>query len=303
MESCRNVFWDAVVAEVERRSGLSVRVPSEQPKLSYLTAFALNQLPALYVTTDVEWEAQRQRVELMFGKEITDAVRFALRSVAVDENRPAVVPAVELDIPARALLRLQLRLQHGGLTWRDVPVAVSTLLEVELSRFQGRDRPLVLEVTAETPELHTYMLPARLNCFHALRLLVTRLALHKIQALPSEIGRYIRLEDVVARALNQLPALYATDETSLEQLRRQAKLEIGSHLGFAVDTALKDVRKAFFQQQPPLLFHRLKEERKEAMQHLRYLLQNPQINWRNFNDAIESAVFHAKQGRITWQRL
>ncbi len=303
MESCRNVFWDAVVAEVERRSGLSVRVPSEQAKLSYLTAFALNQLPPLYVTTDVEWQAQRQRVDLMFGKEVTDAVRSALRSVALHTTQPAVVPAVELDIPARALLRLQLRLQHSGLSWRDVPVAVSTLLEVELSRFQGQDRPLVLEVTAETPELHAYMLPARLNCFHALRLLVTRLALHKIQSLPSEIGRYIRLEDVVARALNQLPALYATDEASLEQLRRQAKFEIGSHLGFAVDIALKETRKAFFQQQPPLLFHRLKEERKGAMQQLKHLLQNPQINWRNFNDAVESAVFHAKQGRITWQRV
>ncbi|MGQ9865182.1 MAG: late competence development ComFB family protein [Pseudanabaenaceae cyanobacterium] len=302
MESCRNVFWDVVVAEVERRSGLSVRVPSEQPKLSYLTAFALNQLPALYVTTDVEWAAQRQHVELMFGKEITDAVRFALRSVAIDGSRPAVVPAVELDIPARALLRLQLRLQHSGLTWRDVPVAVATLLEVELSRFQGQDKPLVLEVGGDTPELHTYMLPARLNCFHALRLLVTRLALQKIQALPCEIGRYIRLEDVVARSLNRLPSLYATDETSLEELRRRAKFEIGSQLALAVDVALKETRKAFFQQQPPLLFHRLKEERKEAMQYLRQLLQNPQINWRNFNDAVEAAVFHAKQGRITWQR-
>jgi Late competence development protein ComFB len=300
MESCRNVLFDLVVHEIKLQVIDAGRRMRQQFNFNEITVHVLNQLPCIYVSTEHNWQIQTTNARNQYRSQIEDEVCYALENLWINPFRNDTVHYAEQDLPARSLLRLQASLGNENLTWKLLPKSVEIALEQELTN--GR----CLTVSPNSPKLsqeyESYLLPGKINCFNALRLLIVRLALQKLSYLPQEILSRTRLEDVVAEALNQLPPMYANNAESLMLMRQKARQDLGSKFERAVDLAVQNAKKEFFNQPPLLLFHKIKAERRQAMIALKDFFQDPQVNWRSCNDYFDNAQGEARHGKVVWLR-
>ena len=91
-------------------------------------AYALNQLPALYATSEKGLHHQIQRGRVKHGAEIKQAVVRALAAIRRDPLRLST-PLESPYAPFReVLLRLRALLRNDGLEWDAIPVAVEQAL-------------------------------------------------------------------------------------------------------------------------------------------------------------------------------
>ncbi|NJK34182.1 MAG: late competence development ComFB family protein [Oscillatoriales cyanobacterium SM2_2_1] len=307
MESCRNILLGFTYVEAKSQlAELAKSQPQELP-IQEVIAYVLNRLPAMYAATELAFTRQQQDC-LAMELEIRATVRQGIRAVSERQDRPTEpIPEIELESPARALLKLQTLLEWDNLTWADVPIALETALEETFARFASDTTRLQRPRRSNPPPeqrktWELYRLDAQLPLVHALHRLVVRIGQKRAVSIPPDELYALRLEDIVAIALNRLPPLYATTAEGLKFLRHQAKLTIGSEVSAIMGEAIQEARRAIFVHQPPLIFYRLRQEREQALQAVSTLLFDQEIRWQNVTSVAATFLYRAQRGAVCWRR-
>lgn len=125
----KNVMELLVEEEVVRQfKALSERVAAYVNQVEWV-AYALNQLPPLYATSEKGLKQQIQTGRTKYNKEIQQAVQRALVAIRRDPIRSST-PLQHPGEPAReALFQLRCLLRNDHLEWESVPHAVEVALE------------------------------------------------------------------------------------------------------------------------------------------------------------------------------
>ncbi|MEI6428635.1 MAG: late competence development ComFB family protein [Pseudanabaena sp. ELA607] len=321
MESCRNVVLGFVLGEACKqlqRLGEGVR---EKYYLNEVVAYAMNRLPPMFAATDKD-HANKRTLCLQLQPQITTQVRRALMEVHRHYNRtPDQLEQTELFTPQRALLQTQELLGWQNLVWRDVPRALLESLEDNLKYY--RQGPVALHPSVPCRnlvinrsgakrsflpeklqyEFQSYMLETSLDLSHALERLVIRLAQsHAARLFPPAELQALRLEDLVAEVLNRVPPMYATTNRGIRHWRQYAQLNIGSQLMVFIDEALRKAHEQSKQQQPLVLFNRVRQERQHSLMEISQLLMGQDVRWQNLITAVDASLKQSKGGQTCWQK-
>jgi len=131
--------------------------------------------------------------------------------------------------------------------------------------------------------------------------LVIEEAEKQFQKLPPKVSGYVNRAEVVAYALNRLPALYATSERGWEQQRVRAAKELGAQIVAAVRQAIAAVQRDPLRTVVPLKVED-EWESQIALRDLRELLRREELSWKNLVDAVEHALIKTARGEITWRK-
>ncbi|MDX2254317.1 MAG: late competence development ComFB family protein [Pseudanabaenaceae cyanobacterium bins.39] len=334
MESCRNVMLEFVYEEANAQIqalGSSIR---HKYNIDEVTAFALNRLPPMFVSTNVELLAMRKKCMTM-SQEIHKVVRKALIGVRRDPLRQAdLLEEIELANAPYVLTQVQELLGQKILPWCDVPLILEQLLEKELAKYNSGNLSsqrnkygsfnrsyvntqayLNKNKSPQSPNLLTsafasqikkqeydlYLLESK-HIVHSLERLVIRMAQNRAANFPKSELRFIRLEDVLARTLNRLPPLYATTSRGLGHLRQYAQMNIGSEVAIIVHESLIEVRKHNLEQWHPLLFEKIRYEREQSLKKVSNLLFEPDVRWQNLLEVVSKSLNLARTGQRCWQR-
>lgn len=123
----------------------------------------------------------------------------------------------------------------------------------------------------------------------------------QVRQLPPKIVQYINQAEVVAYALNRLPALYATSERGWEQQQARANRDLAKDIVAAVRQAIAAVQRDPIRSTKPL---KLEGDRdaNEALQELKELLRLHDLSWQNVADAVERELIRTARGEITWRK-
>ncbi len=124
----KNVMELLVEEEVVRQfNTLSARVASYINQVEWV-AYALNQLPPLYATSEKGLDYQLQRGRAKYKQEIQQAVQRALAAIRRDPLRSSM-PLQSPQEPTREVLfQLRFLLRNDQLEWESVPQAVESAL-------------------------------------------------------------------------------------------------------------------------------------------------------------------------------
>ncbi len=122
----------------------------------------------------------------------------------------------------------------------------------------------------------------------------------QFQRLSTKVTNYVNKAEVVAFALNRLPALYATSEKGWQQQRARARKEMDSQIVASVRQAIAAVQRDPLRSVVPL---KLGEEQvsQAVLQQLQELL-GQEVSWRNLVDAVEGALIRTARGEVTWRK-
>lgn len=123
----------------------------------------------------------------------------------------------------------------------------------------------------------------------------------QFQKLPVKVSGYVNKAEVIAYALNRLPALYATSEKGWEQQGARARKELGSQIVTAVRQAIAAVQRDPLRAVVPLKIG-ADQESQVALQELKELLGQEELSWRNVVDAVENALIRTARGEVTWRK-
>jgi hypothetical protein len=131
MEPYKNVMEILVEQEVLRQlNALPARV-SSYIKQTELLAFALNQLPPLYATSEKGLDYQLAKGSAKFAAQITQSVQRAIAAVRRDPLRSHVPLRSSTERHQDVLLKLRQLLQNDQLEWETLPIAVEHALHQE----------------------------------------------------------------------------------------------------------------------------------------------------------------------------
>ena len=327
MESCRNVLIEFVYKEANAQiQGLGSGIRYKY-NIDEVVAYTLNRLPPMFASTDVGLMQKRQECMAMQAN-ITKITRQALIAVRRDPLRQSQPLAdIELSNAPYALLGIQRLLGWQNLEWFDVPKALEEAFESAIAKFHsGNYSPQLSKydflggtqsnaqmylkktqhksiVTSESKqrEYDVYMMESN-HIVHSLERLVIRMVQNRAQNFPPAELKFIRLEDVLALALNRLPTLYSTSEKGLENLRHYAQLNIGSEVAIIVHEAMLEVRNMSYQNVDPLMFSKIRYEREQALIKVRKLLFNRVVKWQDLLVVGSEILDFAKIGKVLWER-
>lgn len=131
---------------------------------------------------------------------------------------------------------------------------------------------------------------------NAMESLVEQEVDRQLKALPPKVASYINRLELIAYALNQLPALYATSEHGLQHQLRRGRATHGAQVAQAVQRAIAAIRRDPLRsyeplraKQPPVL--------QDVLCQLRRVLKNERLSWETLPIAVEEALT-APQGRF-----
>jgi Late competence development protein ComFB len=142
MGAYRNAMEVLVQEEVEKQvRALPARSTAYINRLE-LIAYALNQLPSLYATSEKGFEYQVQRGRSKFGDQIVQAVRRALAAVRRDPLRTyAPLQTPQQSAPLREVLNeLRLLLKNDKVDWDTLPREIERALSTSLPRSHSPSR-------------------------------------------------------------------------------------------------------------------------------------------------------------------
>jgi hypothetical protein len=123
----------------------------------------------------------------------------------------------------------------------------------------------------------------------------------QFQRLSAKVANYVNKAEVIAFALNRLPALYATSEKGLEQQRLRAHKELHTQVIAAVRQAIAAVQRDPLRVVVPLKISG-DQESQLGLQELKELLGQKELSWRNVADAVETALIRTARGEVTWRK-
>jgi Late competence development protein ComFB len=136
---------------------------------------------------------------------------------------------------------------------------------------------------------------------NAIESLVVEEVERQLQRLPSRLSGYLNRTEVIAYALNRLPALYATSERGWQQQRMRGKNEMGNQIVAAVRQAIAAVQRDPLRAAKPLPpIESIEPD--TALQSLKELLRREDVSWRNLADVVEQTLVKTARGEITWRK-
>jgi hypothetical protein len=136
---------------------------------------------------------------------------------------------------------------------------------------------------------------------NVMELLVEEEVIRQSKLLPPRMASYVNRVELVAYALNQLPALYATTEVGLEHQLKRGRERHGSNIVQAVRRALAAVSRDPLRTHPPLQEAQSAPLR-EVLQQMRLVLRNDKVNWDNLPTLVEHALVRAARGsHAAWE--
>ncbi|MBW4662541.1 MAG: late competence development ComFB family protein [Drouetiella hepatica Uher 2000/2452] len=129
MAPYKNVMEFLVEEEVVRQvKALPVRIASYINQTE-LVAYALNQLPPLYATSEKGLEHQLERGKVKFAAQISQAVQRSIAAIRRDPLRTYVPLKENQATPFREVLKqMQNLLQNDQVDWANLPIAVEQAL-------------------------------------------------------------------------------------------------------------------------------------------------------------------------------
>ncbi|BAY27457.1 late competence development protein ComFB [Calothrix sp. NIES-2100] len=137
------------------------------------------------------------------------------------------------------------------------------------------------------------------NSRNVMEVLVVEEVEQQFQALPAKTAKYTNPSEVIAYALNRLPALYATSKRGWQRQWHRGKTDLRSQIVTAVRQGIMAVQRDPLRSESSLTF----EEENAAMaalQKLKVLLQRDDLSWENLNDVVEQTLLDTLRGKITW---
>jgi Late competence development protein ComFB len=126
----KNVMELLVEAEVEQQ--FNSLPPHQKAHLKDLDviAYALNQLPALYATSERGLDYQLQRGRAKFAAQITQAVQRAIAAVRRDPIKNQTTLTAYQFVPSKAVLdQLRSLLEEDSIDWETLPHAVDRAIK------------------------------------------------------------------------------------------------------------------------------------------------------------------------------
>jgi DNA-binding transcriptional regulator YdaS (Cro superfamily) len=134
---------------------------------------------------------------------------------------------------------------------------------------------------------------------NVMELLVEEEVSRQAKSLPARVASYVNQSELVAYALNQLPALYATSEKGLEYQIEKGRVKFAPQIAQSVQRAIAAIRR------DPLRTHIPLETQErapfiEVLDQLRGLLRNDRVDWENLPSVIEQALNRAARGEVSW---
>ncbi|MCA1903328.1 MAG: late competence development ComFB family protein [Cyanobacteria bacterium KgW148] len=314
MECCRNVLLPLVYEEANRQ--LQKGGAKSTISIADVVAYSLNRIPPLFIAREAEWEAHRQLFPQRMGEKIAEVVYQGILQ-ARKPRLESVTPLStgELLTPMLSLLRLRELLKKPQMTWSELPQTLETCL-LGINRSSGTPsikmvvtRKEETEQLASSADYEGYLLPATMKMVHGIEQLVHRLSVSRLETLPPKLAPYarlIRVDEVVAAALNCLPPMYATTYQGLKRLRYHSRMQIGSQIAEVVTRAVitigQEASKNFAV--PPLLFQKIRQERQEGIARVNWMLKRKDITWENSHSVILEAIDRLRlTGELDWQRI
>jgi hypothetical protein len=119
-----------------------------------------------------------------------------------------------------------------------------------------------------------------------------------LQARSPRVMNQINQVELVALAMNHLPALYATSKKGLRHQQQSGKTQHAIQIKEVVHRALATVLNDPLRTAEPLP-PQDSESLQATLNELRSLLSNPSINWDNLPRAIEQALKQAQEGTVS----
>lgn len=113
----------------------------------------------------------------------------------------------------------------------------------------------------------------------------------------SRLAKNLCREEVVAFALNRLPALYATSERGWKQQCIRGRRDLGSQITTTVKQAIAMVQREPTRMDVPLVSEAVETE--QALAGLQQLLGRPDLTWQNVPLYVKRALYEAEQSRVT----
>jgi hypothetical protein len=135
---------------------------------------------------------------------------------------------------------------------------------------------------------------------NAMEILVEEEVARQIKSLPPRASTYVNQVELVAYALNQLPALYATSERGLEYQLQRARAKFKDQIRQAVLRALAAIRRDPIRAYAPLQSPQQSAPLREVLHQLRVVLKNDKIDWETLPKAIEIALQDKQPNGMTW---
>lgn len=134
---------------------------------------------------------------------------------------------------------------------------------------------------------------------NVMEMLVEEEVSQQVKSLPPNLASYMNPAELVAYALNQLPALYATSQRGLEYQVDRGREKYGAQIKQAVKRAMAAIRRDPLRTYPPLPEQQSTPLR-EVLTQIRLLLRNDKVDWESLPIAVEQALRAAAQGTWTW---
>lgn len=139
------------------------------------------------------------------------------------------------------------------------------------------------------------------NSRNVMEVLVVEEVEQQFQALPAKTARYTNPSEVIAYALNRLPALYATSKRGWQRQWHRGKTDLRQQIVTAVRQGIMAVQRDPLRSDSPLTFEE-ENAALAALQKLKVVLQREDLCWDNLSDVVEEALLNTLRGKVTWRK-
>jgi hypothetical protein len=144
---------------------------------------------------------------------------------------------------------------------------------------------LVMKIVRDVPK-HAYI--------NVMELLVSEEVEKQLKTLQPSILKYLKRVEVETYALNRLPSLYASSQRGWQLQYEKAKRELHNQIKNAVRQAFAAVQVDPIRSSQPLQIQD-NESAKAALDTLRDLLKQPELNWEGVVNRLQVALGHGHQ--------
>lgn len=134
---------------------------------------------------------------------------------------------------------------------------------------------------------------------NVMEMLVEEEVSRQFKSLSPRMASYVNPVELVAYALNQLPALYATTEKGLEYQLERGRAKYNTQVAQAVQRAIAAISRDPLRAWPPLPDQQSTPLR-EVLHQMRLLLRNDKVDWNNLPMVVEQALTRASQSNQPW---
>ncbi len=338
LQNCRNAIEELVIDEVKSQTKSMTLSLQKYVDTNAVVTYSLNRLPTMYATTQRGWAQQRRRAREELKDQITGAVRQGIMGTRKDLLRLAEpLPLFELETEARALANLQKIFNRSDLRWRDLQSALqeavaniysqgsfvsahqsmakrnamnikSYLRRSKSHAPEWKNRQIAstlsqqsIQTSQDEKEFASYMVRAYWDFTNILENLVMAVAELQLKRMEPSAKERVTLNEVVAYSLNRLPAMYATSNQGLQQLRTRAKTEMAHQIVAIVRQAVLKVGDFPQRLLPPLTIEKYTKERHLNLSDLSHTL-GIELTWQNVVETVENILIQTEKGDDSWYK-